>query len=344
MWDENVGALLDLLPVGLLVLDPGGSLVKANRLGLEFLAVDERAEEREDYGALITNEKLQGAIAAAPNGLVRIDVVESGRSWHAEVRPHPASTDGHRIVVLRDVTGLAKVSQFRRNFVYDLLHKVRTPLTTILSVLRMTADGRLDSKTIDQGEVLRMGADQAERLSGLLGRLKDLYLVESGNLEDEVSPVPLDVKSVAAGVVKDAARPRAEARGQTVTERYPAGAVRVIADRELLPRAIEPFLVNACAYSPDGADIRVEVSPRNGHVLIRIEDDGPGIPEDDLPMVFDRFFRGGSPQVRKVEGEGLGLYLARHLLLVQGGTAVLDSQPGSGTKAEISLLAAEGDS
>ncbi len=342
MWDERLLALLNTLPVGVFVVDAAGVLREANRPGLALLKVDPEVVGRRPLADLLPDEALGRALAAPPNGAVRVNLARGERALHAEVRPLPGGTGEEKLVVVRDVTDLSPLMVLRKNFFFDLLHKLRTPLTTIVSVLSMMSSGRLDPSTVDLGEITSMGAREAERLTVLLSHLKDLFLVETNALEDEldIEPVPVVPCVIeVAGTFRD----RFAARNQALVEKYAEGTGKAYADREVLKRVLDSVFRNAHLYTPSRGTVIVRTQRLPGHVRILVQDDGPGIPREDLAGLFRRFRRGQAEYVRSVEGEGLGLYLARRLLLAMNGTILVDSRPGAGTAVEIALEAAGED-
>jgi len=342
VWDESLKPILDLLPVGILTLDGGGDLTGANRPALQYLGLDETAVGRSGFLDLVENVNLRKALAAPANGVVQITFPVGGRSIQAEVQADPTQSNGGKVLMMRDVTGVSNMAILRRRFVFDLLHKLRTPLTTILLVLSMTTSGRLDPTRVDFNEVLGMGAEQAERLTGLLSRLKDLFLLETGSFGEDLSLQAVSVSSLVGQVVEDA-RALAEEKFQTLIVEFPDEPIFATADPETLSRVVDMVLANAIGYTPDAGEVRVTVRGDEDGVGIRIADNGPGIPKDEMPLLFERFRRGTAPEVRSVEGEGLGLFLSRHLLAAQGGSIVLDSEYGEGTTAEITLRRTEAD-
>jgi signal transduction histidine kinase len=181
-----------------------------------------------------------------------------------------------------------------------------------------------------------MGSKEAGRLAELLTRLKDLALVETGLLDDELSIEPVAVRELLASAA-DAFRPHLAGRAQTLVEQYPSEPVRALADRDALGRVLAMVIENSHRYTPKCGEITLSARAEGSHARIVIADDGPGIPPEELPRVFERFHRGDSQHVREVNGEGLGLYLCRQLLLAQRGTILLDSEPGNGTTVEIIL-------
>ncbi|MHC4471652.1 MAG: ATP-binding protein [Planctomycetota bacterium] len=301
MWDENLGPLFDVLPVGVLVLDSEGQLLDANRMGLESLGLEERAVGRLRLGEYVKDSSLKRALAVPADCVFRLDFTEKERTYHAEVRPLPASNNGKKLLLLSDVSVVSGVALARKRLVFDLLHMLRTPLTPIVSVLRMTATGKLDPSQVDIRELLSMGEREASRLSNLLTKLKDLALVETGLLEEEIALEPVPIQELLARVV-ERFRPLMEEKGQTIVESYPSEPVHALADREVLPRVFRMLIENAHRYSPEGATVTLGLSAGKAYVQLEIADDGPGIPADELPRAFELFRRGESAYARDVEG------------------------------------------
>jgi signal transduction histidine kinase len=327
VWTDELGAIADLLPIGLLAVTAEGELAGANALGLSYLGLDERMVGRRDFAEALDAGPLRQALSAKASGPTMVETRVGHRVLHADLRPFP---EGGRILSLRDVTALAGVSQVRRNIVGEVLHRLRTRLTTVLSVLSLGSTNRLPEKE-KLDEFLDMGRREAERLSAFLGRLRDLFLVETGAILDEVSIQPVRLSEVLGRVVRGF-QPRFLAKGQLVAEDYATPEFPVSADPELLARAFVHVLRNAHVHTPEGTwvKVRTETSPEEG--LIEVSDNGPGVPPAELPDIF-QCFRG----TEKAKGEGLGLYLARQLLLAQNGTVRLDSRPGGGTTVSIHL-------
>ncbi|MCU0726959.1 MAG: PAS domain-containing sensor histidine kinase [Planctomycetes bacterium] len=327
MWTDDLGVIADLLPIGLIFLDTEGRIAGANGLGLSFLGLDERMIGRADFVEALDAGPLRQALSAPATGPVMAESRVGNRVLHADLRPLP---EGGRIVSLRDVTALAGASQIRRNIVGEILHRLRTRLTTVLSALSLGSSGRISEKE-KLTELLDMGRREAERLSAFLGRLRDLFLVETGAILDEVAIQPLRLSEVLGRVVRGF-RPRFLARGQLVAEDYATPEYPVLADPELLARSFVHVLRNAHVHTPDGTWVKVRTSTTPEEGIIEVSDNGPGVPPEELPNVF-QCFRGAG----HATGEGLGLYLSRQLLLAQNGTIRLDSRPGGGTTVTLHI-------
>jgi signal transduction histidine kinase len=341
VWDESFTEIADFMPVGVLVVDTEDHLVYANRLGLAFAGIDEAAVGRKGFSGIIRSEVLRKAIEVEGDRVVQMTIHDSGKSYAAEVRPLAEGAQPFRLVTLRDVTGIPHAHVLRRNFIFDLFHKIRTPLTTMVSVLSMMSSGQLDQVQYNVLEFTQMGVSEAVRLRSLLGRLRDLFLYESNSLEMEMELAPLPV----AEALEEATGPfdkRTKSKHQTLVREFPGDEVRIVADPQFLPRALGHILYNAHVYTPEHGEIRVGARPENGHTTIFVADDGPGIPEEDIPKIFECFRRGTSAETSTVEGEGMGLFLARHLIHAQKGSLHLESVRGEGTRVEICLPLAGG--
>jgi signal transduction histidine kinase len=209
-------------------------------------------------------------------------------------------------------------------------------MTTMVSVLSMAARGDLDPEQVDIPELMQMGVREAVRLRSLMGRLRDLFLLESNSLEQELEIVPVPIAELLEEVGGYFDR-RTREKKQTFVKDFPDEGVRVLADPQFATRALSHVVYNAHVYTPAGGTIRFGARVLPGQVQFYVEDDGPGIPEDELSDVFLCFKRGRSQETLAVEGEGLGLYLARHLIHGQKGTLHLDSVAGKGTRVEVCL-------
>ncbi len=331
MWDNAFAELADLLPVGVLVFGPRGELEQANEPALRWLSLDRRAVGRTDVADSLDAPALRQVLAGASTGPSVVEARIGNRVVAAEVRP---LAEGRRLVSLRDITALSGVSHLRRNLVSEVLHRLRTRLTTILSVLSMTSGNRLVDKS-RLPELLGMANREAERLAAFVGRLRDLFLVETGTVLDEIELQPVRLSEVLARVVKGF-RPRFEGKGQLVAEEYPSPEHPALADPELLARVLVHVLRNAHVHTPAGTWVRVRLFSEPDRSRIEVADNGPGIPQAELPQAFTCFRRREGEEA----GEGLGLYLARQLLLVQNGSIALDSRPAGGTTVEIHLAGA----
>jgi two-component system phosphate regulon sensor histidine kinase PhoR len=221
-----------------------------------------------------------------------------------------------------DVTALEDLQERREDLVRTISHDLRTPLTAILGQAQLLV------KRAEQPDLVRQGAGaivtSANRMNVLIQDLVDMTRAESGQIRLEPKPVELlpfleDLRERFRWAL-DVDRIRLE---------VPAGLPAFAADPGRLERILLNLLSNALKYSPPEREVLVRGFADGDGVAIEVEDRGQGIDPEDLPRVFDRFFRAG--RVRKTEGLGLGLYIARLLVEAQGGTLRACSVPGEGS-------------
>jgi two-component system phosphate regulon sensor histidine kinase PhoR len=231
------------------------------------------------------------------------------------------------LLILTDLTEVQRLDQVRRDFVANVSHELRTPLASIRAMVETLAEG------VDAGEapefyerILR----QVDRLTTLVNELLDLSRIESGAIQLQPEPVHIgQLLAEAAGLLQA----RAEANNVTVV--VEGTDLEVEADRSGLMRVATNLLDNAVKWSPPGGRVWVEARDEGDLVAITVRDEGPGIPEQDQPRVFERFFK--SDAARASAGVGLGLAIVKHLVRAHGGTASVASKPGEGAAFTVRL-------
>jgi two-component system, OmpR family, sensor kinase len=214
---------------------------------------------------------------------------------------------------------LAQLDNARKEFVANASHELRTPIFSLGGFLELIADEELDEET--RKRFLETMQGQVERLAKLSTDLLDLSRVDAGQLRVALEPVELgDVVRALRGELEHVATSTGHV---LVTEAGPE--VWASADVERVLQVGRALLVNALVHTPSGTRIRLEARRRGGRARLTVEDDGPGIPADQLEPVFDRFYRveGG-----KASGSGLGLAIARELARLMGGAVAAESEPG----------------
>jgi two-component system phosphate regulon sensor histidine kinase PhoR len=248
-----------------------------------------------------------------------------------------AEANGQRgvVVVLQDLGELQRLGRARRDFVANISHELRTPLTSIrLVVDTLRSHGGLDAAGRD--ELLEKIYIETEALGQLSQELLDLAQIESG--QALVRLVPERVADLVS-TVTERLGPQAERKQLNVRVDVPADLI-AWADAAQLTRALGNLVHNAIKFTPAGGGIRVAATQSDGDVVIEVADTGPGIPPDDLPRVFERFFRGD--KARTGGGTGLGLAIAKHVVEAHGGRLWVESEgrPGQGAIFRFSLAAA----
>ncbi|MFH0941863.1 MAG: ATP-binding protein [Chloroflexota bacterium] len=227
---------------------------------------------------------------------------------------------------------LERTERLRRNMVADTAHELRTPLTNIRGYLEAVQEG-LKQPSAD---LIRSLDEEAALLSRLVNDLQELSLAEAGELKLNFQP------ENAAGLVSQAmaaAGAQAIKKQIAVTSQMPPALPLVNIDRQRIVQVVRNLLDNAIAHTPSGGSIVVAAEKQANRVKISVSDNGEGIPPEDLPNIFERFYRVDKSRTRATGGSGLGLTIARRLVEAHGGTIEVQSEPGKGSRFTFTLPA-----
>ncbi|MEU5858456.1 ATP-binding protein [Nocardiopsis dassonvillei] len=231
---------------------------------------------------------------------------------------------------------LERLEKQRRAMVSDVSHELRTPLSNLRGWLEAAQDGVAD---LDR-ERMGMLVGETLLLQDIVDDLQDLALADAGKLR--LSPEPVDAGALVEQVV-DSQRLRAAGAGlRLVAEAgdeagHEAGDVVVVADRTRLVQVVGNLLGNALRHTPAPGTVTVRASRSGGEAVVEVADTGVGIPAEDLPHVFDRFWRADKSRNRRTGGSGLGLAIVRNLVELHGGSVAVESVVGEGTTFTVRL-------
>ncbi len=331
----NVDAILGQMPEGLLVLDGRGMITRANPAAAVLVGMSVERILHRPLLAVLLSYTLDHEVTRALEGdaTSAVDVrLPEGRSLRVTLGPLRVS--GQRrgaVVLLQDLTELRRTDEMRRDFVANVSHELRTPVASIRAMVEtlMLRSAKRPELLAEYGPRI---VTECERVDDLVRDLMLLAETEAGQLS--VQPEPLQPKDVAEEVVRQVAPLAAEAETQLVLEEFAPG--KILADRYALSQCIRNLVDNAVRYAPGGA-VRVGGRLQEGQMVLYIADNGPGIPSEDLPRIFERFYRVDKARSRERGGSGLGLSIVRHLAELQGGRSWVESQEGKGSTFYLSF-------
>jgi len=228
---------------------------------------------------------------------------------------------------------LQRVESLRREFVANVSHELRTPLTNIRSYAETISDDK-DIPADMQEEFLGIIISQCDRMTKIVQDLLELSRYDSGAsvLALEEFSIEQAVRDVYAAIALEA-RKRSHVLNLELEWKLPS----IRGDRAKIEQVLMNIIANALKYTPDGGTIAIYSGTSGGDVWVKIEDTGVGIPEEDLPRVFDRFYRVDKARSRESGGTGLGLSIAKEIITRHGGDITVESTPGIGTSVTVKL-------
>ena len=242
---------------------------------------------------------------------------------------------GGGIAVFHDISRLKKLEKVRQDFVANVSHELKTPLTTIKGYVETLLDGAIQQDVaVPFVQVIKRHAD---RLEQILEDLLTLSKMETKTFSLKRERVPLgNLIEHALELVKDSA----EKKNISVSHAEISPTLSVYGERGYLEQVLVNLLDNAIKYSHEKGKIRVStVEKDQNEIQILVEDDGVGISKEDLPRIFERFYRVDKGRSKELGGTGLGLSIVKHIVQAHGGKVWAESEPGKGSTFYITLPA-----
>ena len=332
-------AILSAMDDGVMAVDHRGTVSLANqalRDGLDLADPSGRhyleVVRQSEVGALI--EEVLGTGARRTS---EVEMLRGGRAYAVTgVRfPAPEGQPHGAVLTFHDVTERHRVERLRRDFVANASHELRTPLTSVRGFVEALEDGALDEPS-NARRFLGKIRVHADRMAALVTDLLELSRLESGERPLRQETVqPADVVEEVVASLSEQARAR-----QITVSTAAADAPALVTDPDRLRQILENLVENAVKYVPVGGHVAVSArAGAQGAVVFAVEDDGPGIPAEHLPRIFERFYRVDKARSRELGGTGLGLSIVKHLAEGMGATVTVESEIGRGTRFKVTVPA-----
>jgi two-component system phosphate regulon sensor histidine kinase PhoR len=329
-------ALLAGMVEGVIVVDPQGRLQLANEAAQRMLRLDGLSIGR-PYVETIRHPAIAELVAAAlagrtPDALQLSPPRDPSRTIMARAAPATGEATHSVVVVLHDITDLRRADQIRRDFVANVSHELRTPLTAIRGYVEALAEGDVDAD--ESRRFLAIVTRHTERMERLVKDLLRLARLDAG--QETLDVVECDARTLVHTVVTDLGR-ALEERQQQVEIGVAAGAEAIRGDPAKLHDVLRNLVANAITYAPESSTIRIDAVRADGEIWLSVSDEGPGIPEDDLSRVFERFYRVDKSRSRDPGGTGLGLAIVKHLIELHGGSVRVENRREGGAQFTVVL-------
>jgi two-component system phosphate regulon sensor histidine kinase PhoR len=338
---NTLGAVLEGMAEGVIAVDAAKRVLLLNRAAADMLGVDPGAVPGSNVQDLPHNLALQALLLRS---LAAVDPVEEeiaagengARLIRARGTPLRDANGGKvgALVVLNDVTKLHRLERVRRDFVANVSHELKTPVTSIAGFVETLQDGALDDRAAAERflEIIRR---QAERLNAIVTDLLSLARLEQETGSDRSSYEEAQLCSVLAEAI-EATRDRAAKKGILLELECPEDCA-FPAQPLLLSQAVVNLIDNAVTYSDPGSPVLVRGRVAAEALTIQVVDRGIGIPREHLPRLFERFYRVDKSRSRSLGGTGLGLAIVKHVAQAHGGAVAVESEPGQGSTFTVTI-------
>jgi PAS domain S-box-containing protein len=325
-------AVINSLKDASIGIDKNSIVLFANNQALELLGVESKdvvgrpaseVAQRNDLFRFLLNEK----------GNIPFKIVVDGKEnyFTKEMIEVEQEDTKSTVIVVKNVTSFKELDVAKTNFIATVSHELKTPLASSDLSLKLLEDHRNGKLTKEQKELIEQLKQDNQRMLRILSELLNMSQVEAGKIQLEVKPVsPISIADSAISAVSTAAKEK----NIHFQKNYAREISNVKADEEKTSWVLNNFLSNAIKYSAADSHISVEIKANDGFIQFSVLDRGPGIPDEFLPKVFDRFFKvPGS----KATGTGLGLAISKEFIEAQGGKIWVKSKVGEGSEFGFDL-------
>src|SRR5436190_2521716 len=244
-----------------------------------------------------------------------------------------ANATSGAVVLFHDITELKQLDQIRSDFVANVSHELRTPLSILRGYIETLVDNPKTSRE-ELSRILRVMERHSKRLGLLVEDLLSLAQLESSNTNLEIDQVRLP--ELFDHILRDWKKKLGE-KNLKVLVNLPPDAPLILGDETRLQEVLYNLLENAVKYSRQNGEIRLQAARRGSEIVLSVSDDGIGIRKNDLPRIFERFYRADKARSRELGGTGLGLAIVKHIAQLHGGRVEAESEPGRGTSIRVVL-------
>ncbi len=335
-------AVLFSMVEGVIAVDAEQRLITLNRAGARLLGVDYVASQDRGILEVVQDPQLQSFITRTMSSREPVEgevVMHNGEQIIQARGTFLRDTQGIDIgflIVLHDVTDLRRLEMTRRDFVANVSHELKTPITSIKGFVETLLAGALREPE-NAENFLRIIARQTERINEIIDDLLSLSRIEQDAEQGRVFLTAQKIKGVLEAAIQ-VCEAKAAAKNIAVNLDCPEG-LRAQISAPLLEQALVNLIDNAVKYSAPGSAVLVAAQREGAEVVVRVRDQGVGIEKNQLSRIFERFYRVDAGRSRKIGGTGLGLAIVKHIAQAHGSRVTVDSSPGAGSTFSLYLQA-----
>jgi two-component system phosphate regulon sensor histidine kinase PhoR len=338
---SRLKTIINCMANGVMVTNRNLELVLYNPALMRLLEISENVDNPIPVSRIINNESLLATLKqiqsdeSSRDKFVSQEITVGKSILRAISAPALGPDNGivGTVTVLEDVTAFKQLDEMKSDFVNMVAHELRSPLVSIRQQNSVLLEGLAGPLQEKQSALLSKGIKKTDQLLGLINDLLDIAKIEAGKAVQH--QVPMDIGKVIEDTVS-LMEPRAAEQGITLT--YSCHDLKPVqADPKGIEEIFNNLITNAISYSPGGGRVEISARGMGDYMEIKIEDSGVGIAPEELPKIFDKFYRVKHPKTRQVVGTGLGLAIVKGIVEAHHGSIDVESVPDKGTTFRILL-------
>ena len=328
-------SILDNMADGVMLTDIEGNIVLTNKAAQRLFGIRGENAKAKPLIEVVRehelNDILKSCLETGREQIAQFDSGTSNKFLRAIAILIDRERQGGALVLVQDLTELKGLQTMRRELVGNISHEFRTPLAGIKAMVETLQGGAIDDQTAASDFLGRIEAE-VDRLAQLVAELTELSRIETGRVELELEPVNLNL--LVEEVITQL-KPQAERQGLSLKNELAADLPLVQAHKERIRQVIVNLMHNAIKFNRHGGSVSAATKRFEDTVVIEISDTGTGIASDDLPRIFERFYK--ADRSRAGQGTGMGLAIAKHIVEAHGGEIRAQSEEGKGSTFSFSL-------
>jgi len=331
----RLSGILDNMADGVLLTDTEGNIILTNNAARSLLNIGDKDTEGRPLIEVVRefefNELLNMCLQTGREQISQFESSISNRFLRVIAIPFADDRPGGALLLIQDLTEVRSLQTMRREMVGNISHEFRTPLAGLKAMVETLQDGAVDDREVTEDFLSRIEVE-VDRMTQLVAELTELSRIETGKAELKLEPVELN------GLIEEAVaqlKPQAERQKLSLETALANDLPAVPADKDRLRQVMVNLIHNAIKFNRPGGSIKIRTESSDDSVIVEVSDTGTGIAGEDLPHIFERFYK--ADKSRAGQGSGIGLAIAKHVVESHGGEIRVRSEEGKGATFSFSL-------
>jgi two-component system phosphate regulon sensor histidine kinase PhoR len=318
---------------GIFVVDAGSKVTAVNQAAQRILQLPENKLVGYTFAEVVRDYELDGILQCClKTKQQQMGTVEtSPRKQFLGVIATPLEDEGGCLLLVQDLTEIRRLETVRRDFVANTSHELRTPIASLKALTETLQSGAIEDSAVAKDFLAKMNTE-VDKLTQMVLELGELSRIESG--ESPIDMRPFDITQTIEQAV-ERLRAQADRAELSLTIDTSSNLPQALGDRDRVEQVLVNLIHNAIKFTPSGGIIDLSVKLEGNSIKVSVADSGIGIPEDDLPRVFERFYK--ADKARAGGGTGMGLAIAKHIIEAHGGRVWAESVEGKGSTFNFTL-------